>query len=294
MPEIQRRNFPETAAEFQALISDRKPILFPGAARSWPAVTKWSESYLKERLGSKQLTVTESRAGLFEGDPEKGHYHSGQMHEMTFDAFLDGILETPPRNYYLHRQDLRSTLPELRADIVEYDLMGQTAYLLPGVWMGPRGSVTQLHHDFADNLFTQVRGEKRVILADPEQEGLFYRFPFRLYGTKSSWHLSLVKTSTTPDLARFPDFAGVGLYDFVMEPGDILFVPVFWWHELHALGQPTISVSQWWDAKPYEAVLETIVKLTQVAEEYPSMPPHWQAFVRRLFTQAVMKDVSED
>ncbi len=293
MPEIQRCSFPKTPAEFQHLTRARKPVLFPGAAAHWPAVAKWTDGYLREKLGQHQVTVTESRDGLFEGDPEKGHYHSGQMHEMAFGAFLDAILETPPRNYYLHRQDLRTTLSELREDIVEYDLMGETAYLLPGVWMGPRGSVTQLHHDFADNLFTQIRGEKRVILADPEQEGLYYRFPFRLYGKKSSWHLSLVKTSTTPDLARFPEFEGVALYDFLMKPGDILFVPVFWWHELHALGQPTISVSQWWDTRPYEDVLETIVKLTQFAEEYQSMPPHWQAFVRRLCANTVMKDGSE-
>jgi ribosomal protein L16 Arg81 hydroxylase len=159
--------------------------------------------------------------------------------------------------------------------------------------MGPKGSVTQLHHDFADNLFTQIRGQKRVILADPEQEGLFHRFPFRLYGTKSSWHLSLVKTSTTPDLARFPDFERVALYDFIMQPGDVLFVPVFWWHELHALSQPTVSVSQWWDTRAYEEVLDTVVKLTQVAEEYQALPEHWQAFIRRLYLKTLLTEQSD-
>lgn len=288
MPEIQRCRFPDSHEEFRRLTAPRQPLLFPAAAATWPAVTKWSDAYLREMLEHKEVTVTESRDGLFEGDPDKGHYHAAQMKTMPFGEFFDAILDTPPSNYYLHRQDLRSTLPELRGDVVEWDLMGETAYLLPGLWMGPKGSVTQLHHDFADNLFTQVRGEKRVILADPEQEGLFHRFPFRLYGKKSSWHLSLVKTSTTPDLQRFPEFERVALYDFVMQPGDVLFVPVFWWHELHALSQPTVSVSQWWDTRAYEDVLETVMKLTQVAEEYHELPEHWRAFIRRLYGRSVL------
>jgi hypothetical protein len=292
MPEIERHRFPETSAEFQRLTAARKPLLFPGAAASWPALSKWSDAYLRQKLDAKQVTVTETQSTLFEGDPEKGHYHAEQMQQMAFSDFFDAILATPPRHYNLHRQDLRTMLPELREDIVECNLMGDTAYLLPGLWMGPRGSVTQLHHDFADNLFTQVRGQKRVILADPDCEELLHRFPFRLYGRKSSWHLSLVKTGATPDLDRFPDFAGVDLYDFVMQPGDMLYLPVFWWHELHALGQPTVSVSQWWDTRAYEEVLETIFRLTQFAEDYESLPRHWRAFVRRLYERTLFANES--
>ncbi|HZU82322.1 MAG TPA: cupin-like domain-containing protein [Polyangiaceae bacterium] len=287
MPTIDRLALPRSREEFAELAAGRRPLLFPRAVEDWPAVSKWTQDYLRSRIGPKELTVTVSSREVFEGDLEKGHYHCDQMHNMTFDAFLDGISETPSRHYNLHRQNLETTLPELYADVRVPGIIPDRGFLLPALWMGPRGSVTQLHHDFADNLFAQVRGRKRVLLADPQQEGAFYRFPYRTYGERSSWHLSLVKTSLSPDLASFPDFAGVELYDFEMSPGDLLYMPAFWWHEIHALDQPTISISFWWDTRGYDDVLRTIVKITALAEEYGRLPPHWQAFIERLFVKGV-------
>jgi hypothetical protein len=36
-------------------------------------------------------------------------------------------------------------------------------------------------------------------------------------------------------LAKFPLLAGARIYDYVLEPGEILFVPLAWWHQMRAL-----------------------------------------------------------
>ena len=45
-----------------------------------------------------------------------------------------------------------------------------------------------------------------------------------------------------PDLVRFPDFARVALHTVEVGPGDVLFIPVGWWHALRAL-DPSLSVT---------------------------------------------------
>ena len=37
------------------------------------------------------------------------------------------------------------------------------------------------------------------------------------------------------DLARYPAFAGATVLDIEVEPGDLLFLPVGWWHWVRAL-----------------------------------------------------------
>lgn len=37
------------------------------------------------------------------------------------------------------------------------------------------------------------------------------------------------------DLARYPRLAGLRIYDVTLEPGEIIFMPIGWWHQVKAL-----------------------------------------------------------
>ena len=39
---------------------------------------------------------------------------------------------------------------------------------------------------------------------------------------------------SSPDLERFPLFAGARRTQCVLKPGDVLFMPAFWWHEVQS------------------------------------------------------------
>lgn len=39
---------------------------------------------------------------------------------------------------------------------------------------------------------------------------------------------------TDPDLKRFPRFANAKRLQCVLKPGDVLFMPSFWWHEVQS------------------------------------------------------------
>ena len=90
------------------------------------------------------------------------------------------------------------------------------------------------HYDVMDNFLFNVIGRKLVTLYPPAQSQ-------NLYPNGSS---SPVVDIDHPDLTRFPNFplAQAAAIQFVLEPGDTLFLPALWWHNVLAL-EPCISVN---------------------------------------------------
>lgn len=48
-----------------------------------------------------------------------------------------------------------------------------------------------------------------------------------------------------PDFTRYPKFKNAKPMEFTLEPGEMLYLPPFWWHQVESL-EPAISVSFWW------------------------------------------------
>lgn len=52
-----------------------------------------------------------------------------------------------------------------------------------------------------------------------------------------------------PDYERFPEFGKVrGKMYVKLEPGDILFLPAFWWHHVKAAKGRNIAINFWYTA----------------------------------------------
>ena len=283
MAEMMEAAWPQTAEAFEALLATRTPTLLRGAAADWPCTRRWTSAYLRERLANKLVTATRSSSRQYRPDPEQGHYAPDQMEQMSFGAFMDAICKTESNpddpNYYLHRQSLDKHLPELREDVQVPSYLNRSAMLLVSLWMGPAGSITPIHHDFTDNLFVQVRGRKRVIVYDPDPDYAFYRLPFRTANGRSSWHISRVGSGGSADFDTHPMFRHAHPLEGIAEPGDIVFIPNFHWHEVHSLDSPSISLSYWWDQRTVSETEAVIAKLTEFVGFYDAQPPAWRALI---------------
>jgi ribosomal protein L16 Arg81 hydroxylase len=96
---------------------------------------------------------------------------------------------------------------------------------LSSFWFGPAGTVTPLHHDTLMLFHTQVVGRKRWRFISPLQTP-------RLYNHNNVF--SPVDLDR-PDFVRQPAFRGVQVLEAIVEPGQTVFLPLCWWHQVMAL-----------------------------------------------------------
>nr|WP_240508534.1 cupin-like domain-containing protein [Streptomyces ossamyceticus] len=115
----------------------------------------------------------------------------------------------------------------MRGDLGEMDFLPRGSVNLAQCWIGPARARTGLHYDPLDNRAVQISGTKRFLLARPgtvERAGAL--------STKyDSWarlsRVGIAELAAGGGGAAADDFFAVDL-----EPGDVLYVPAHWWHEL--------------------------------------------------------------
>lgn len=203
-----------------------QPVILEDVAADWPAMRLWDPAYLREVLGDEPVEIMADR------DADDRYEVNSVAHKRTvpFSTYVDGVLSTRGNDAYLVANN--RLLERQAARPLWNDITIDTRYLYadppPGtvfLWFGPAGTVTPLHHDIANILFTQVHGRKRVTLISPLQSQYLYN-DVAVY---SSVDLK------APDLEKFPKFARVQPVDVVVEPGQTLFIPVGWWHYVESL-----------------------------------------------------------
>ena len=157
---------------------------------------------------------------------------------MSFREYIDHITQSDGSNdYYLVANNnffARPGMKHLFDDIVVFPEYLDANNVDHGVffWFGPSGTVTPLHHDVLNVLMAQVCGRKRITLIPSDQIGRVYN-EIGVYSEVDC---------EKPDLNEFPDFQDVPIQRFVLRPGEVLFIPVGWWHHVRSL-ELSVTVS---------------------------------------------------
>lgn len=127
------------------------------------------------------------------------------------------------------------------------------------------GARSILHFDQYDNLFVQIAGTKRFRIFDPAQSASLYSYPVHHpLDTRSQIDL---KEWAGPDIqpgghapahaagsAGFPRAGGAAGTELLLKPGEVLFLPAYWWHEVTTLDPGgadsglCVSVNFWFSA----------------------------------------------
>jgi len=210
-----------------------RPVIITGLMEEWPALGKWTLEFLSLHHGEKQVEIQGSR------DSNAGYELDKARHQnkMRFADFLNWIGSGVTSNdRYLTAYNgayNRAALDALMRDIP--GIPGYTDPQSPGggfLWIGPRGTITPLHHDLTNNLLTQVVGRKRLVIASSAEIAHVY----------NQEHCVSAVDLRHIDLKLHPAMAGVCLTEFELGPGEAVFLPVGWWHFVEAL-DASISVS---------------------------------------------------
>lgn len=84
----------------------------------------------------------------------------------------------------------------------------------------------------------QVRGRKQVLLFPPAQT--WHIYPYQVGHPMDNFAMVDLEA---PDVGRFPALARARALEAVLSPGDVLWLPRFYWHYVHQLDAPSENVS---------------------------------------------------
>ncbi|KAK3944873.1 hypothetical protein QBC46DRAFT_373428 [Diplogelasinospora grovesii] len=177
---------------------------------------------------------------------------------------------------YLAQHQLFTQLPQLRNDIRIPDYCYTAPPKHPtdpsqdqaeldepqlNAWFGPGGTITPLHTDPYHNLLVQVVGRKYVRLYSPHEtprmrprgkEGGVEM------GNTSHVDIGVFEGWDKPDIEAEgegeengeggweDEFKKVPYLECILQPGDMLYIPIGWWHYVRGLSV-SFSVSFWWN-----------------------------------------------
>ncbi|QRK09342.1 cupin-like domain-containing protein [Archangium violaceum] len=226
---LERRRALSPEEFFERYYFRNRPVVLQGLLEDWPARTRWSPEFFAERFGDCLVEVMTGR----ESEPEDHDFrvapHRTKMTMRDYVTRVRSAGETNDfymiaRNVVLNEPAFRPLLEDIRppAGLIHPELgMPDSMHL----WFGPAGTLSNLHHDHLNVLFCQLHGRKR-----------FWLMPsFELSRAYNHRGLSSEVDIRAPALERFPAFGEASLVELVLEPGEVLLIPVGWWHAVKAL-----------------------------------------------------------
>jgi cupin-like protein len=224
-------------------LTPRKPVVFTDLGKNWEALKLWSFEYLYSIVGNIEVPVYKSSTMVFR--PETQYGFDRVRTTMPFRDYLEALKSGGARAgycYYLATVPFTKQYPVLASQIDCSHFFRESEELELNAWISATGTVTPLHADPFDkhNFHVVITGEKRfVIYAPKDRENL------APYSSEERIQQFSRIDIDNPDLQQFPDFPKAQGWECYLRPGDLLFLPMWWWHQVYTL-KPAISVNVWW------------------------------------------------
>ena len=221
---IEKRSAPPREEFAARYVQGCRPVVLTDVARDWPAMQRWSPQDLKQRFGHLDVEIQDGR----NADPNYEENKLAHRRTVPLGPFVDRVLAGGPTNdYYMTANNEALRRPEfapLLADIGSLPPACDRAQLAErsSFWFGPAGTLTPLHHDTIMLFHTQVVGRKRWRLISPLETPKLYNYN----------NVFSPIDIDNPDLNRYPLFSQVTVLDVVVEPGETMFLPLAWWHQV--------------------------------------------------------------
>lgn len=227
---VVRRPLPPVEEFLERFWMPGVPAVFTDLLTAAPAMSRWSPDDLANRFGDVLVKACIGRTGMADPDAE----WDALEQELPLRELVQRILSSKrsndvyviAKNDVLRKPELAPLLDELALPAPYFGERLDPSRM--ALWMGPAGTHTPLHHDGDNAMFCQIVGRKRVRLAVPESVALLDRSR----GVYSHWDPG------ETDLQEGPE----RLIEVTLTPGEALFIPAGWWHQVDAL-DASMSVS---------------------------------------------------
>jgi hypothetical protein len=204
------------------------PVVIKNLAKDWPAYSKWNWDYFKQLVGQKKVPLynnvkSDAYTPINTADDYK-----------TFGEYID-MISSGPAAWRIFLFNIFDHAPQLINDFTWPEhLMKGFVKKYPMLFTGGASSITHMHFDIdmSHILHTQFCGRKRVLMFPYQEQYKLYRKPWEV--------LSLADFSNyyidgKVDYEKFPALKLAEGHDFMLEPGDTLFMPAGYWHHMEYL-----------------------------------------------------------
>ncbi len=256
------------------IIPRDRPAVMKGLVEHWPIVRASVQSpqalfdYVRARdLGHPiriMLGQPDIKGVYFYRDDMSGlnfEYAYQPLH-VTLASILACANQPNPPAIYTGATSAAENCPQIARENT-LDILDKPAK--PRLWLG-NAVTAATHYDNMDGINCMVAGRKRFTFFPPDQLPNLYIGPLDL--APGGQPTSLVRVSA-PDLERYPRFAqALAVAETVdVEPGDAVFIPNLWWHNVESLDPVNLSVNYWWfdgtqgGAEPFAALAHGLLAI---------------------------------
>lgn len=227
--------------EFDRYLESGQPVIIKGLLENCNAGKLWNPDYIANIAGERLLPAV----SIVNGD-----YANAETKQITVKDYLQHLAGEDQHSntrLYLAEMSIRQHLPELLEDIESPDYFfaaKESASSHCALYIG-KSSFSQLHHHtHGSALLNIIHGSKRVRLYAPSETKYLYPYP------PSSPRANMSRTTeAVPDPEKFPLFSKADYADFVLEKGETLFIPMFWWHAITNPDEVNVALVMFWSRK---------------------------------------------
>jgi hypothetical protein len=274
-----------------------RPAILRNLVQSWPATRAGLESpgalmtYLKGLYGGLPAPLFEAPAHIngrfFYNDTLDGFNFESRRASLSdvLDRLQAGLGRDATPALYAGSVSLPIYFPGFAANNKLDGLISGS--VIESIWIGNRTCIAP-HFDNTENIACAVAGRRRFTMFPPEQIGNLYPGPLDL--TPAGQPVSLVDVRN-PDFTRFPRYANALRVAQTAElsPGDAVYIPALWWHNVEALDDFNVLVNYWWrDVAEYfeSPSLSLLHCLLTIKSLPPQQRRGWQAIFDYLIFQS--------
>ncbi|XP_076820480.1 jumonji C domain-containing protein 5-like [Clavelina lepadiformis] len=217
-----------TASDFYSkFVKHNQPVILRGLLNSSKPLDLWNDDYLHTKFGDEVVNVdfTKYENRLSSGDDLQLHEFL-ETYEASSDMYLITTLPKSMQKEFPLPQCLNSALFKNRLqDFV--------------LWFSSGGTNSLLHYDTVENLYCQLFGSKHWFMVDPwiAKKHIIEDHP---EGQYTSVNVSMV------DMEKYPGLRNMPWWSARSYPGDCIYVPLNWWHQVHSEESRNMAVNIWW------------------------------------------------
>jgi hypothetical protein len=237
----------------EEILKQYRPAVLRSFVKKWPvvqhalqspaSVCKYLKTFDNGSVVNAIMTPPEVRGRIFYKDDMSGFNFI--RNRLPISAVADQLLkysagQNPPSVAILSAL-IPACLPGF-ADENVLTILDKS--ISPRIWMGNTITIPA-HMDEPNNIACVVSGKRRFTLFPPDQVSNLYIGPLEF--TPAGAPISMVAPHN-PDFKRFPRYkeALAAAQVAELEPGDALFIPAVWWHQVESLGKINILINYWW------------------------------------------------